>query len=445
MFYLRNTIMVNRVRKYIEDNRLLPQTGKVIVGLSGGADSVALLTILNKLGYKCLAIHCNFHLRGNESDRDEQFVTEFCKRTGTELRIIHFGTEEYAREKSISIEMAARELRYRAFEDYRASEGADAIAVAHHRNDSAETILLNLVRGTGIKGLHGIRPRNGHIIRPLLCTSRDEILEYLKWRGLEYVTDSSNLTSDYTRNKIRLEIIPKLAEINPSIIDSLSSTAEKIHEAEVIYSKAIQEAISRVRRGDFIDIEALRNETAPATLLFEILSPLGFNSTHVANLAKSLDSEGYREVSNKQWRIIKERDKLIVTPQKEEKNIHVELPTEGNTNTPFGTISMKKKPFDGNIPKDRHVAMLDYDRLRFPLTLRNAVVGDRFAPFGMRGTKLVSDYLTDHKKSIIEKQRQLVVTDRNGDIVWLVGERPSSLFSIRQNTKDVMLFVWEME
>ena len=235
--------MIHKVENYIARHRLLTPGAKVLVALSGGADSVALLIALMKLGYRCEAVHCNFHLRGAESDRDEHFVQELCDSKGIRLNVTHFDTTAYAKENGISIEMAARELRYKLFEELRASSGAEAIAVAHHRDDSAETMLLNLIRGTGIKGLRGIRPKNGYIVRPLLCVGRTDILEYLKWRGEEYVTDSSNLTCDYTRNKIRLELIPLMAQINPSILETLAATASRVGECETIYSKAIEEAI----------------------------------------------------------------------------------------------------------------------------------------------------------------------------------------------------------
>ena len=194
--------MIYKVERFIDKHALMKQGDKVLVAISGGADSVALLVALRKLGYDCEAIHCNFHLRNEESNRDEQFTKDLCARLGTTLHIAHFDSKAYAREKGISIEMAAREQRYAAFEEHRVTIGAQCIAVAHHRDDSAETLLLNLTRGTGIKGLRGIQPKNGHIIRPLLCVGREEIIEYLEWRGESYVTDSTNLACDYTRNKI---------------------------------------------------------------------------------------------------------------------------------------------------------------------------------------------------------------------------------------------------
>ena len=431
-----------KIERYINEHRLLEQGDKVLVAISGGADSVALLIVLQKLGYNCEAIHCNFHLRGDESNRDEQFTRELCERLGVVLHTVHFDTKEYAQEKRISIEMAAREQRYAAFEEYQVATGAKAIAVAHHRDDSAETILLNLTRGTGIKGLRGIQPRNGRIIRPLLCVGRDEITGYLERRGEKYVTDSTNLTSDYTRNKIRLEIIPKLAEINPSIIATLAATAQRISDAEKIFSHAIKDAVERVKQGDVISIKKLVQEIAPATVLHVILSPLGFNSAQIEDIVASMKSEGSKQFHSAEWSVIKDREKLIILPKRSLTLENLELPQEGIVVTSQGVLSITRTTFNGEIHKECNIASLDADRLRLPLTLRSVRQGDRFTPFGMRGTKLVSDYLTDRKKSLLEKQAQLLVVDAKGDIVWLVNERPAAQCSINEKTKSMIILEW---
>ena len=434
--------MKYKVEKYIEKHQLLEKESPVLVALSGGADSVALLLVLHNLGYRCEAIHCNFHLRGEESNRDEAFVTALCQKLGITLYIVHFNTTEHAKAHGVSIEMAARELRYEAFEKQRKQSGAQAIAVAHHRDDSAETLLLNLVRGTGIKGLRGIQPKNGYVIRPLLCVGRDDIIDYLKWRGEDFVTDSTNLTSDYTRNKIRLEVVPKLTEINPSIKESLAQTAQRISEAELIYRHAIEEAVKRVKKDCSIDIELLKREIAPTTLLHEMLSPLGFNSAQVEDIYNSIESEGSRQFTTAGWCVTKDRNTFIITPKEEFEQADITLPHEGSVETPQGVITVTQTIFNGDIPKQRNIACLDIEKIHLPLILRKVQNGDRFAPFGMRGTKLVSDYLTDRKKSLIEKQAQLVVTDAKGEIVWLVNERPSSRCCISESTKRILILEW---
>ncbi|WP_347030861.1 tRNA lysidine(34) synthetase TilS, partial [Bacteroides intestinalis] len=236
-----------KIEQYIDQEKLFTREDKILVTLSGGADSVALLRLLLDMGYTCEAAHCNFHLRGDESVRDEMFVRELCLQLVVPLHVQHFQTMEEAEKRHISIEMAARELRYAWFEQLRLQQGADVIAVAHHKDDSVETLLLNLIRGTGINGLLGIRPKNGNIVRPLLCLDRKEITEYLQEIGQSYVTDSTNLQDEYTRNKIRLNLLPLMQEINPSVKESLLRTSEHLNDAALLYKKGIEEGKQKVQ------------------------------------------------------------------------------------------------------------------------------------------------------------------------------------------------------
>ncbi len=434
--------MIHKVAKFIEEKRLLAEGQKVLVAISGGADSVALLIALKKLGYQCEAMHCNFHLRGEESLRDEEFVRKLCSKHCVPLRVINFDTTSYAKEKGISIEMAARELRYNAFEKHIAETGIKHVAVAHHRDDSAETLLLNLLRGTGIKGLHGIQPRNRHIVRPLLCVSREEILDYLKWRGEGYVTDSTNLETDFTRNKIRLEIIPLMKAINPSATESIAQTAEHVSEAEKVYIQAIEKSIERIKKGNTIDIEELKKEPSQQSILFEILQPLGFNGTQIKEISAAVESESGTTFTSNAWRVVKDRASFIIAPLQKENIEPATITPNGSTRTPYGVLKCILQPFNGDIIKDKNFATIDTAKVKQPLTLRSWQQGDRFTPFGMRGSKLVSDYMTDCKMSIIEKEQQLVVTDANGKIVWLVGERPAAQCATDKSTKEVLLLQW---
>ena len=234
-----------RITQYIEKNHLFSSDSKILVALSGGADSVALLRILHTAGYHCEAAHCNFHLRGEESNRDESFVRQLCLKYNIRLHTADFNTTQYAAEKHISIEMAARELRYNWFEEIKNKYRADVIAVAHHQDDSIETMLLNLIRGTGITGLLGIRPRNGAIVRPLLCVNRKEIIQYLQNIEQDYVTDSTNLEDEYTRNKIRLNLLPLMEEINPSVKNSLVETSNYLNDVRSEERRVGKECRSR--------------------------------------------------------------------------------------------------------------------------------------------------------------------------------------------------------
>ena len=434
--------MIYKVAKYIQQKNLMQEGEKTLIALSGGADSVALLVALQKLGYECEAMHCNFHLRGEESMRDEEFVRIICKKRGVKLIVADFDTKKYAAEKGISIEMAARELRYKAFEKHRKEIGAKSIAVAHHRDDSAETMLLNLIRGTGIKGLHGIQPRNGHIVRPLLCVGRNDIMEYLEKRGEGYVTDSTNLETDFTRNKIRLQIMPLLQEINPSIATTLAQTAERISEVEKIYTKATEEGVERVKKGNIIDIELLKQEPSPQALLHEIVQPLGFNSAQTNDILQATDAESGRTFESNEWRIMKDRTTLIIAPKTSSQTL-VTIPGDGCLKTPHGTLICATKEYNGIIERKKEIATIDLDKVQLPLTLRNKREGDRFTPFGMRGSKLVSDYLTDRKTSLLEKEQQLVVTDATERILWVVGERLAAQCAVDEKTKKILRLEWQ--
>ncbi|WP_305275107.1 tRNA lysidine(34) synthetase TilS [uncultured Bacteroides sp.] len=414
-----------RIIQYIEKEDLFSSDSNILVALSGGADSVALLCILHAAGYHCEAAHCNFHLRGEESNRDEPFVRQLCKKDEIRLHTVDFDTTRYATENHISIEMAARELRYNWFEEVRNKCQADVIAVAHHQDDSVETLLLNLIRGTGINGLRGIRPRNGHIVRPLLCLDRKEIVSYLESIGQAYVTDSTNLQDEYTRNKIRLNLLPMMQEINPSIKESILKTAEHLDDAASIYNIGIEEAKLRVKTPEGINIDALMQEAAPETVLFEILHPLGFNTAQTRDIYRTLDGQSGKAFATSGWRVIKDRDSLLIEPiQKVVKPL----------------LEIKEYPYtpDFMIPRDRATACFDADKLKHPLSLRLCRQGDRFVPFGMRGRKKVSDYLTDRKFSLLHKERQWVLCCGD-DIIWLVGERADNRFRIDEKTRKVLV------
>ena len=268
--------MIAQVQAYISHHHLLQKHSKVIVGLSGGPDSMALIHILLQLRYKCIASHCNFHLRGDESIHDEEFVTKWCKENNVSVDVVSFETHAYASKHKISIEMAARDLRYNWFEKIREKHKADVIAIAHHRDDSVETILINLIRGTGIKGLTGIPIKNNHIVRPLLDSSRSDIMEYLAINQIPHVTDHTNEEEIYTRNIIRLKVLPLLETINPSVRNSILTTSSNLKEVEKIYNEYIETTINSIVDENRIHIAKLKTTSSPQSLLFEILTPLGF-------------------------------------------------------------------------------------------------------------------------------------------------------------------------
>ena len=419
----------HRVAQYIEKEKLFCLNDKVLVTLSGGADSVALLRLLLSMGYTCEAAHCNFHLRDKESDRDEAFVRRLCHESGVLLHIEHFDTTQYAAKKHISIEMAARELRYEWFETLSRQREASVIATAHHKDDSVETVLLNLIRGTGINGLLGIRPRNGNIVRPLLCLSREEIIAYLQYIDQDYVTDSTNLLDEYTRNKIRLNLLPLMKEINPSVKESIIRTTNYLNDAATLYNQSIGEARKRILTPEGIRIEALLQEPVPEAILFEVLHPLGFNTTQIDNIRQTLDGQPGKVFLGKGWRVIKDRDLLLIE----------EDTTAEESQPPFRLV-MEEYDYTSEfiIPKDKNTACFDADKINKTWEIRKWKPGDVFIPFGMTGKKHVSDYLTDKKFSLSEKEKQWILCFGE-QIAWLIGERTDNRFKVNENTKRVII------
>lgn len=433
--------MWSKIRQYIEKCKLLKTNDLYLVALSGGADSVALLLLLKEHGFNVHAAHCNFHLRGVESDRDEAFCVELCQELGVELHRAHFDTRTYAELHKVSIEMAARELRYRWFEQLRQDIGAAGICVAHHRDDSVETVLLNLIRGTGLRGLTGIQPRNGYILRPLLCVSRVEIEAFLTEKGQKYVTDSTNLEADVLRNKVRLQVLPLLRELNPAVSENIQRTAENLGEAQEV----LDAVVGKYKDSNILELSELEKYGSSEYIVFEWLKNYGFNGNQVRQI---LDAECGGIVSSAMgYDVLKDRSRLIV---------------EKTENYPQGVRNVTSKPskrivvpeegtyvLDENntfrvrkcavyVSKVPHIATLDAAKVRFPLTVRRVEEGDWMVPYGMKGRKLLSDLMTDLKMNVFEKRRQLVVVDAQGVIVWAVGLRTDYRVAVGNQTKTVL-------
>lgn len=431
------------VKKFIESQNLLPEGSRVIVALSGGADSVALIDILHRLEYSCIGAHVNFHLRGEDSDRDAAFSHQVCRDLGIPFYKTDLYAAEYAEEEGISVEMAARELRYRWFEQLRRDQGAVAVAVAHHRDDSVETVLLNLIRGTGIRGLTGIKPRNGNIVRPLLCCDREDVLEYIQQRGLTFVTDKTNALNEYRRNKIRNEVLPLLESIQPSVRESIGRTMDHLNETEVLYEGALEDAKKRIcldLKRDFlkISIPALELEKVPQSLLYEILSDYGFGRLDVQNIWKNRMGGSGKIHFSHTHRLVFDRDCMLVTeiPPLDE----AEFPLEEGQNTlkePFPMrCDMLKSVKDFPFSTSKSMAYLDADKLLFPLVIRHPRKGDNFIPFGMHGRKLISDYCIDRKMNALEKEALWLLCSGK-DVVWVIGERIDNRFRIDEATKRI--------
>ena len=412
-----------------------------IVALSGGADSVALLLGLLRLGQPLVAAHCNFHLRGEESDADEAFVRQLCEEQGVKLYVEHFDTKDYAKQQRISIEMAARELRYDYFEKLRQTLGATSIAVAHHRDDNVETLLLNLVRGSGLKGLCGMRRQNGYIIRPLLELSRADIENYLHAEGQAFRTDSTNTDTAFKRNKIRHELLPLLRTLNPSVEATLAATMQRLAEAQTIV-----ETSQGTTASDRLPLAELQASATPLTLVFDFLAPYGFSAAQCRQIALACSERVGAIYTSAEYLCVRDRDALIVDkiPVQIE---NFELPSDaGEVILPNGeklTLHRMHRAELTDIPKSANVACLDLARIVPPLIVRSPKEGDRFTPYGMKGTQLVSDYLTNRKRNRLEKLSALLLCDAEGPL-WLINERPDQRAVITPSTEEVLVISQEV-
>lgn len=422
--------MLSKVKDYIKKHKLLSLSDLYIVALSGGADSVALLLLLDEMGYKVHALHCNFHLRGEESDRDERFCEDLCLKKNIPFHRIHFDTLMYAETHKMSVEMAARELRYRYFEQLRKDIGAEGICVAHHQDDTVETVLLNLVRGTGLRGLTGIQPRNGAILRPLLCVTRTEIEAYLATKQQDYVTDSTNLETDFVRNKIRLQVVPLLRQLNPAVSENIVRTAEHLTEAQ----KVLDAVVDTYKGSNQLDLCALQQVGSAEYIVFEWLKQYGFNGSQVQQVISAETGSIFSSPTG--YEVLKDRGRLLVEPTIMAFT-PIRIPEEGTYVLPDDRrLNVRRSnPF---VSKDSHEATLDARQVRFPLTVRRVEEGDWMIPYGMTGRKLLSDLMTDLKMSLFDRRRQLVVVDAQGAVVWAIGLRTDHRCRVTDATQEVI-------
>lgn len=398
-----------QIKDFIQRESLLPEDSRVIIGLSGGADSVGLLALMTELGYECIAVHCHFGLRGEEADRDARFSKEIAGKLGAKFVLKRFATKEYACKKGISLEMACRELRYAEFEKLRIEFDAEAIAVGHHREDNVETMLLNLLRGCGIHGVKGMVPRSGYIIRPLLDTPRAEIFEYLDERGLDYITDSSNLENDFKRNKLRNIILPAIVEQFPDAMTTLSRSVRNLRDCARLYDQFLPARTDSLRGVD------------PA-LLFEWLAPYGFNADQCrkmlsAAVGAQFDSPNYKVTicSDGKYELTK-----LSAEEAEPRLIY------------------RKLRKDAGFVIRKGCLYLDSDALpeEAQFQVRRWQEGDRMRPFGMKGSRMVSDVMNDCGISA-SRRRQISLLTLNGDVLWIIGHRASALYPITEKTENI--------
>lgn len=428
-------IVEETIRRY----GLLDRSRPVLVALSGGADSVALLAALCELGYNCVAAHCNFHLRGDESTRDMRFVEQFCERLGVDLSVTHFDVARRMAATGESVEMACRSLRYERFDKLLDTFGAQAVAVGHHCEDNVETFMLNLLRSTGIAGLCGIRYRNGIVVRPLLDATKQQILDYLAARRLDYVTDSSNLSNDYRRNRLRNVVLPALEEQFPGAGKAILKTIANLSDNRLVYDKAIAAYATNCRAANgIIDLVKLADEAADAApvVLYELVRRAGLSRSQADDImAAPMRSGLFFEGDGGGY----ELDRGRLTPvgslagevsDEYEVSLSRDILKPVNITVTRGDIASFRPVADARVAY-LDAAALEGDRR---WTLRHYRRGDRLEPFGMKGTKLVSDIFNDAKLSASQKRAVwLLVCD--DVIVWVVGLRASRRFIVTPETK----------
>jgi len=435
--------MKEKFLQYSAENELLPVKGCVLAAVSGGIDSMVMLNLYLRSGIKVAIAHCNFSLRAEESDGDEELVKSVAMQYNLPFHTTRFNTSEFAVSNGLSIQMAARELRYRWFEEIRQSNGYESVAVAHNMNDNAETFFINLLRGTGINGLTGMKPKNGFIIRPLLFASREEITSYARDYKIQYREDSSNAQVKYTRNKIRHKIFPILREINSDALKSITSTMERLTGTAVIAAGKISEIHSRVfseQEGEiYVDIHKLQSEIKDKTLMFELFRQYNLTPAQCNELNDLLGASSGKVLFTSSHRIIKDRNRLIITSQElaDHYGFCFQNLNEMTDSGPFSEVRIEEA---GNVivNPDRYSAFLDADLITFPLNYRRWKPGDRFVPFGMNGMKKVSDFLVDCKIPLSEKEK-VYVLQTGEEIIWLTGYRIDNRFRVTENTKRVLI------
>ncbi len=426
---------------YIHEQALFEADDKILLTVSGGIDSVVMSDLFVKSNFKVAIAHCNFKLRGEESELDAVFVRVLAEKYALPYFEKSFDTEKYASQKKITIQEAARALRYQWFETLIKRQNFRYFATAHHFDDQIETFFINLYRGTGVKGLRGIQPKAGNCVRPLLFATRDEITAYARKQNLQFREDSSNRSDKYLRNRIRHTIIPAMESVKKDFRTGFQKTFELLTKTEIF----IDEEISRLRKkiiltdGELIKlpISELKNRSVTAFQLYEILKPYGFGMDAIMKIPETLDKTGKFFLSETHQLNI-DRDFLIISPLGTENNetFYINVETKRIEKPVTMGFEKVKSPGAIKIIQDNHVAQLDFDKLEFPLILRKWKKGDVFVPLGMTGRKKVSDFFSDEKFALYKKQNTWLLTSGK-NIVWIVGHRIDNRFKIVKNTKTI--------
>ena len=442
--------MLDRLKSYLEENKLCKFGDRVLLAVSGGIDSVVMAHLFREADYNCAIAHCNFQLRGKESESDEAFVRLLGASLEMPVYVKHFDVEETVKEEGISVQMAARELRYAWFEELLNDRSYDLVATAHNENDSVETFFINLSRGTGIRGLTGIPPVNGKIIRPLLFATRKEIIAYAEQNQLKFREDASNLDTKYRRNKIRHDVIPVMEQINPGFTETMSLNMERLTEVLGIYKQAVklarkelfEEGSSRIT----IDIGKLSSLSPRRTWFYELFSPFGFTRSQCEGIEQIMEAKPGRRSISTTHQLFKDRDRLILIQSTQESFTRYYLDgPDYSSSLPFPMdVEVIDRSELEKIPADPHIACLDHDEIQFPLTIRRWFHGDYFYPLGMNQMKKLSDFFVDNKISVPEKESTWILASGK-KIVWIMGHRIDHRFRITEKTTKVLLLSFQSD
>jgi tRNA(Ile)-lysidine synthase len=438
--------MLDKFQAYIKKEALFQPKHKLLVAVSGGNDSMALCELLREGGYNFSVAHCNFTLRGAESDADAAFVEGYCLRNKLKYHYNAWDTAAHAKKNKISIQMAARELRYGWFAELMKKGRYDFLLTAHHLNDNIETFFINLLRGSGINGLKGIVPRTDKKVRPLLFATREEIENYVRAKGIIYREDSSNKEDKYLRNKIRLQVIPELKTLNPSFEQTLASEIEILQQVNRIVHAEVEKkkkTLAQIKKDSCkIDIDKLKKSGSPQLFLYEIIRDYGFNSMQAASIFDALDGLAGKMFFSESHQLVKDRKHLLIRDRAEadEEEAVIYKKTERIKQPLALDISYYKikKGEEVRIPALKNVAYLDADKLSFPLRLTRWQNGDRFVPLGMWHSKKLSDFFVSEKMSLFDKDNQWILRDKEA-IVWVAGRRIDDRYKVTPETKNVCI------
>ena len=437
--------MFSQFKNHIETNLSFLKESKLLIAISGGVDSVVLAYLCKDAGLDIALAHCNFNLRGKESDEDQRYVEALGLKLNIETFVQEFDTKNYANANKLSTQMAARDLRYEWFDDLCERLNFDYILTAHHADDNLETFLINLSRGSGLEGLTGIPEVNGNIVRPLLSFSRQDILDFTQEFKIRWREDRSNASTKYLRNKLRHEVIPILKGINPQMLKNFTETIDYLKDAKQIIEDRIDEVSDKIievrSNGIYLNIDVITSQNNPKAYLYELLKNYGFTEWNdVANL---LNAQSGTQVFSNEWRLLKDRDQLVLVEKKEfnKEKIFVQ---EGVSivDTSMGKLSLQLVEKEDIIPNKKNAIFVDANKLQFPLVIRKWNKGDYFYPFGMKGKKKLSKYFKDEKFSLIDKEEvQLLCSD--GDIVWILGNRSDNRYKVINSTNSVLQICYE--